>query len=101
MITIERKNSISGDWLYRVWPDNHSDCFPEPSWLPARDFCDAIKGAINAAFLIVDSNAHAFNFTQEEWGRFFETASLAHELEDQLIINGRPERSTKSGVLRI
>jgi hypothetical protein len=71
MVTLRRKQCHSGDWLYQVWPDDHSAYLPEPPWRPSGEFCHAIRGAMAAAFLLLNPYEDEVHFTQEEWTGFF------------------------------
>ena len=73
MVTLRRKQSMSGNWLYQVWPDDHPATLQEPPWRPADEFCRAIRGAIVIAFLL-GPYENETQFTQEEWSSYFETA---------------------------
>lgn len=77
MVTLRRKQSRAGTWLYQVCLDDHSDCLPQPPWYPADHFCTAIRGAVVATFLQDRQNEVEFKFTQEEWNGYFRAACVA------------------------
>jgi hypothetical protein len=74
LVTLRRKQGLSGGWLYQVLPDAHPACLLEPPWRPANEFCLAIRGAIAAAFLLFKPYKNEIQFTQEEWNGYFEAA---------------------------
>jgi hypothetical protein len=71
MVVLRRKQSLTGGWLYQVWPDDHPAYLPELPWRLADEFCRAIREAMAVAFLI-DLYENETQFTQEEWHGFFE-----------------------------
>jgi hypothetical protein len=93
MITLRRrKHGRTNEWLFQVWPDNHSPSLPEPPWHPGGTYSQSIQGAIFIAFLLLGPNEVEVYFTQEEWNGYFKAERRADKLEHELPTNPQVEK---------
>lgn len=76
MITLRRRQTASGNWLYQVLPEDHSAILPEPPWRPSEDFGIAIKAALAGAFLLGDG-ADEVEITQQDLDRYFWSTKIS------------------------
>lgn len=72
MITIRRRRGSRGAWEYQIYPSDHTDNLPLPSFHPASQYCDAIKLAIVTTLSMAVSIGDEVHVPEDEWERYFE-----------------------------
>lgn len=77
MVTLRRRRSKDGGWIYQVWPTTLPANAPTPAWHDSADVPDCLKGPIAVAVLsdafhpqLHDADEQEALMSQEEWDCF-------------------------------